>query len=204
LVLEQAIGSIRVPASEIDSIEQLIDPVAASDASAVVSIPGFTANARVRVVSRAEAERLIAAASDAEGLPAPFVLSVAHVESAFVAEARSQKGAIGLMQLMPETADALGVSAAEPTENAQGGARYLRELLVRYRGDARLALAAYNAGPGAVDRFGGIPPFRETQLYVDRVLREYAVRLSQERARASGPRSTQAPKSLSGQQGGTP
>jgi soluble lytic murein transglycosylase-like protein len=77
------------------------------------------------------------------------------------------------MQLMPATAAQLGVKAQDAVENALGGAKYLRELLLRYKGDARLALAAYNAGPAAVDRYHGIPPYPETIAYVNRVLREY-------------------------------
>ncbi len=78
------------------------------------------------------------------------------------------------MQLMPETAADLGINAQLDTENANGGAKYLRALLLKYRGDSALALAAYNAGPGAVARFGGIPPYEETRRYVVKVLREYA------------------------------
>ncbi len=86
----------------------------------------------------------------------------------------SPKGAIGLMQLMPATAADLKVAADDPADNARGGARYLRDLLIRYHNDAALALAAYNAGPGAVAKFGGVPPYPETRQYIARVLREYA------------------------------
>jgi soluble lytic murein transglycosylase-like protein len=110
------------------------------------------------------------------GLRPEFVRSVAAVESAFREKAVSPKGAIGLMQLMPGTARDLGVNPHDAAENAHGGAKYLKELLLRYKNAAdpvRLALAAYNAGPGAVDRYGTIPPYRETQQYVERVLRRY-------------------------------
>ncbi len=182
LVLDAAGGSVSVPASEVVSIEQFPDEFPLDSRT---SASHQASQLGPKTVDKAEAQRLIAAASIEEGLPAPFVLSVAHVESAFVANAKSAKGAFGLMQLMPLTANALGVSVDEPTENALGGARYLRELLFRYGGNAKLALAAYNAGPAAVDRFGGVPPFPETQSYVDRVLREYARRLAGEQAQAA-------------------
>jgi soluble lytic murein transglycosylase-like protein len=125
-------------------------------------------------------EELLADAAAAHGLRPEFVRSVAAVESAYRTAAVSPKGAIGLMQLMPGTAKDLGVNPHNPSENAEGGARYLKELLLKYSGTrdpVRLALAAYNAGPGAVDRYGNIPPYRETQAYVEKVLRKYFAEL---------------------------
>jgi soluble lytic murein transglycosylase-like protein len=101
------------------------------------------------------------------------VKAVIAAESNFDPEAVSRAGAQGLMQLMPHTAAKLGVDdPLRPIENVRGGARYLREMLDRYR-DLSVALAAYNAGPRAVDRHGGVPPYRETQDYVRRVLTYY-------------------------------
>lgn len=125
-------------------------------------------------------KELIHAAAQRNGLRPEFVQSVAAAESNFRAKAISPKGAIGLMQLMPGTAAALGVDANDPAQNADAGARYLRQLLIRYKDSpdpVRLALAAYNAGPGAVDRHKNIPPYRETQVYVERVLKNYLSQL---------------------------
>jgi soluble lytic murein transglycosylase-like protein len=99
-----------------------------------------------------------------------LVRAVIHAESSFRKQALSDMGAQGLMQLMPETARRFGVSRPfEPRQNIDAGVRYLRELLDRFDGDYRLASAAYNAGPGAVSRHGGVPPYNETQNFVQRV-----------------------------------
>lgn len=116
------------------------------------------------------------------GLDPNLVLAVVAVESGFQPDAVSHKGAQGLMQLMPATARELGVTdALDPAQNLDGGTRYLRMLVARYGGDLGKALAAYNAGPGAVKRHGGVPPYRETHHYIDKVLKRY------ERARAAKP-----------------
>jgi soluble lytic murein transglycosylase-like protein len=114
---------------------------------------------------------LIAEHASRQGVRKDLVRAVIQVESAFNPRALSNKGAMGLMQLMPATARDLGVANPfDPSENVRGGVTYLRQLLDRYDGDERLALAAYNAGPGAVDRHGQtVPPFRETRDYVKRV-----------------------------------
>lgn len=99
-----------------------------------------------------------------------LVRAIIHAESGFNANARSPKGALGLMQLMPATARDLGVAhPLVPGENILGGVRYLAQMLVRFKSDVALAAAAYNAGPEAVQRHSGVPPYRETQVYVQRV-----------------------------------
>jgi len=109
------------------------------------------------------------AAADKYGLPRELVRSVMAAESGMFAGAVSPKGAIGLMQLMPGTAQVLGVDPYDPAQNVDAGARYLRDLLERYNYGLRHALAAYNAGPGAVDKYNGIPPYRETIDYISRI-----------------------------------
>jgi soluble lytic murein transglycosylase-like protein len=107
------------------------------------------------------------------GLPPALVESVARIESNLRPEAVSPKGALGVMQLMPATAKSLEADPKDPFQNIDAGARLLRELLLKYDGDVVKALSAYNAGESAVDRYGGMPPYRETQDYVDKVIRTY-------------------------------
>ena len=103
-----------------------------------------------------------------------LIKAVIANESGFNANATSKVGAQGLMQLMPETAASLGVrDAYDPAQNVAGGARYLRGLLDRFHGDQRLAIAAYNAGPGAVEKYGDVPPYAETRNYVQNVLASF-------------------------------
>ena len=107
------------------------------------------------------------------GLPEALLHSVIAAESGYRPRVVSPKGAIGLMQLMPGTARERGVDPYDPAQNVQAGAQYLRELLLKYRNQAHLALAAYNAGPAAVDKYGTVPPYRETRDYVSRVISRY-------------------------------
>ena len=109
-------------------------------------------------------------AATAAGLDPDLVHRLITRESNYNPSAISSKGAIGLMQLMPDTAAELGVDPDDPTDNIKGGVSYLKSLMDRYQGDTRKAVAAYNAGPGAVDQYGDVPPFKETQEYVKAVL----------------------------------
>jgi soluble lytic murein transglycosylase-like protein len=117
---------------------------------------------------------IVSAASSQHQIDADFIASVIHAESANNPRAISPKGAQGLMQLMPGTASKLGVKDSfDPAENVDGGVRYLRELLLLYNGDMAKTLAAYNAGPQRVQQYKGVPPYRETHVYVARIIKDY-------------------------------
>ncbi|MFL6352065.1 MAG: lytic transglycosylase domain-containing protein [Bryobacteraceae bacterium] len=169
LLLRMATGTLELPTAAVARIESVAD-----DSDRGLPDHGSVPKDSVEILTDA---------ARSQGLPPELVQSVAQIESGLRQEALSPKGALGLMQLMPATATDLGVKPDRKDENAQGGAKYLRNLLVRYRGDAVLALAAYNAGPGAVAKFGGVPPYAETRRYIERVLREFA---RQQKLRLSG------------------
>jgi membrane-bound lytic murein transglycosylase B len=107
------------------------------------------------------------------GIPAELINAVIHQESGFNENARSRSGAIGLMQLMPKTAKALGVNPYDPIDNLRGGVAYLRDLSIQFKGNVPLILAGYNAGPDAVRKYGGVPPFSETRAYVQSIMARY-------------------------------
>jgi len=116
----------------------------------------------------------ISSAAARYSLDARFVTAIIHQESRGNRLAKSPKGALGLMQVMPRTADEIGIrDRRNPLDNLMGACKYLRLLINKYRGNLPLVLAAYNAGPRAVDKYGGIPPFAETQDYVRKVLSRY-------------------------------
>lgn len=124
--------------------------------------------------SRAEINDLISKYAEKNGLDEDFVKAVINQESGFNPKATSRCGAMGLMQLMPSTAQGLGVTNAYDAEqNIEGGTKYLKGLMDRFDNNKSLALAAYNAGPNAVKKYGGIPPYAETQNYVKNVLSKY-------------------------------
>jgi soluble lytic murein transglycosylase-like protein len=138
-------------------------PVPATD-------PAVAATALVQApIPVATPQELADAAADRYGLPRELVRSVMAAESGFQSQAISPKGAIGLMQLMPGTAQVLGADPYDQAQNVDAGTRYLRDLLEKYNYGLRHALAAYNAGPGAVDKYNGVPPYRETIDYINRI-----------------------------------
>jgi soluble lytic murein transglycosylase-like protein len=117
---------------------------------------------------------LIKKASEKYGIDADLITSVIQTESNFNSKAVSSTGAQGLMQLMPTTAASLGIkNMFDPAQNIEAGTLYLKKMLNRYGGDVEKALAAYNAGPGAVDKYDGVPPYHETQSYVSKVIGYY-------------------------------
>ena len=118
-------------------------------------------------------EELIEAAARKFGVEPDLVRAIAMAESNMNQDARSNVGAIGVMQLMPETAGSLGVDPYDERQNINGGAKYIRQMLDQFNGNVKNAIAAYNAGPGAVQKYGGIPPYSETQNYVGRVMDFY-------------------------------
>lgn len=168
LILDRT-NNIEVDAEAIRSVESM--PVLASSAAETHS--SFSATTSQTASSATQAE-LIVAAGERRNINVDLLQSVIDAESGGRAHAVSRAGAQGLMQLMPSTARTLGVQDSFDLEdNLRGGTVYLDRLLTRYHNDLVLALAAYNAGPGAVDRYHGVPPYRETVAYVRRIVHEF-------------------------------
>lgn len=163
--LYNSTGYIEMPTSTVSGFE-VEEPVVPEAVPVRPAPPTVETPAPAVAVSSVE---LADAAADKYGLPRRLVRSVMAAESAFQIDAVSPKGAIGLMQLMPETAQLLGADPHDPAQNVDAGVRYLRDLLNKYDGGLWRALAAYNAGPAAVDKYHWVPPYRETIDYVNRI-----------------------------------
>jgi soluble lytic murein transglycosylase-like protein len=157
---------MEVAAADVTGVEIVADlpqPAAVVKAPAAVTAP-----------TKAEMHEMLSHAGAAHNIDEDLLASVVRAESGGQVRAVSRTGARGLMQLMPGTASELGVQDAFlPEQNIAGGTAYLDELLTRYHDNVALALAAYNAGPAAVDRYHGVPPYRETRAYVAQVIREF-------------------------------
>src|ERR1035441_3233931 len=175
-----------VPTEEITGYEKdlslpvPVPPPPPANSRASIAVPSASAKSEFAKSGTAKSapapplNEVVNLASAAYHLDPDMVNSVIHAESGFNAHAVSPKGARGLMQLMPGTANQLGVNDAfDPASNVAGGSKYLRELLEQYNFDLVKALAAYNAGPKRVDQYRGVPPFRETRAYVARIVHEY-------------------------------
>jgi soluble lytic murein transglycosylase-like protein len=161
---------VEVGAADVASVETILLPAVALPASATAK----RTSAMHADLTKAELHELLSSAGARHNLDVNLLASVVRAESGGHTAAVSRKGAQGLMQLMPKTAAQLGVSdSLRPEENVAGGASYLDSLLTRYHDNLALALAAYNAGPAAVDRWHGVPPYRETRLYVARIIRDF-------------------------------
>ena len=131
-------------------------------------------NSNTKVDGDFSFENIINASAQKYGVDKNLIKAVANVESNFNPNAVSEAGAVGIMQLMPDTAKALGVgNSYNPQENIDGGTKYLKELLNTFNGDVKKAVAAYNAGPQAVKAYNGVPPYKETENYVQKVLDIY-------------------------------
>ena len=197
---EAAIQRLAVIKARVNSIERQLNPEATQNAEKSTFaevLKSSKANVfRVAKQEKAQSANPIQSTSSTDNIKVPagkshilslisqvckkynmdekLVKAVIKQESGFQPEVMSHCGAMGLMQLMPETASSMGVmNAFNPEENIMGGTKYLKGLLDRFGGNKALALAAYNAGPGAVQRYGGIPPYEETQNYVKSVLAHY-------------------------------
>ncbi len=161
-----AANYLEVASDSVARVETIPDPP--------VSAPAAEMKAAPVVLTTAEMHEMLAQAGAEHNIDADLLASVVRAESGGQVRAVSHAGAQGLMQLMPGPADELGVKDAfRPDENIAGGTAYLDALLTRYHDNVALALAAYNAGPAAVDKYHGVPPYRETRMYVAQVIREF-------------------------------
>jgi hypothetical protein len=159
---------IDFPSQDIAQIDPLLDPLPQPPAA----VPALTTPDPK--LSQADLAEMLSRAGKEHNLDVDLLASVVKAESGGNTRARSRAGAQGLMQLMPKTASDLGVEDSyKPDQNVRGGSTYLDELLTQYHDNLALALAAYNAGPAAVDKYHGIPPYHETRAYVARVIHEF-------------------------------
>jgi soluble lytic murein transglycosylase-like protein len=177
--LQTSQGVIEIQASSVAQFEQEEYTLPVAAPAVVPAAPDPSTRTELTP------QELVTRAALHAGLPPAIVHSIARAESGYREDAVSPKGAIGLMQLMPKTASGLDADPNDPAQNAEAGAKYLRDLLQKYENDPHQvskAVAAYNAGPAAVDKYHGIPPYRETIQYVNRVLKQYEKEQAKQKA----------------------
>lgn len=158
-------GFIEMEASAVERFEP-------EESAAAAAPPPPAALPHAAAPQPKDPRRLVDEAADRYGLPRALVHSVVKAESAYRPDALSPKGAVGLMQLMPGTARQLGADPHDPEQNVDAGTRHLRDLLLKYDGGLYRALAAYNAGAGAVEKYRGVPPYAETLGYIRKIVRD--------------------------------
>lgn len=170
---ENGIIRVHTPTGIIELPEALVERLADDDRPHTPAAVPTTPATPAPPAAKPDPKLLIEEAAGRYGLPSALLHSVARTESDYSPTAVSHKGAIGVMQLMPATAAQLNADPRDPAQNIDAGARHLRDLLLQYNGSTFKALAAYNAGAGAVQKYGGIPPYSETRNYVERVVSHY-------------------------------
>lgn len=174
----------EAPKSNVQSFDKVLKNSAGVKFGDLIAKPVTKVNANIyteqaksaseKTTTRDQIKNIVFRAAKKHGVDEKLVNALIKQESGFNPNAKSRVGAMGLMQLMPATAKGLGVTnPMDPEQNVEGGVKYLKSMLNRYNGNVILALAAYNAGPGAVDKYSGVPPYKETQNYVKSILANY-------------------------------
>lgn len=196
-VLNQFENVLQAASTAIEAVTQKTESASTSAASSSQAPASATSSNSLGCPD--ELDTYFQKASATYGVDVNLLKSIAKAESSFQTDAVSKSGAMGVMQLMPATASGLGVSDAYNAEqNIMGGSKYIAQLLEQYNGDTSLALAAYNAGSNNVDKYGGIPPFTETQNYVKKVLSYYESASAEAQNTSTAPTTTASAADTSG------